>query len=105
LVAVYTYEDLEGPVAEPLPLLIPHPRLHAGRTGYPLANGGVRHVGGPVAMVVARDRYLAEDACGRIAVAYEPLAPVVGLDAAVAAERGGHDDGPGNVAARMVRGD
>src|SRR5215203_4102882 len=103
LVAVYTYEDLEGPVAEPLPLLIPHPRLHAGRTGYPLANGVVRHVGEPVAMVVARDRYLAEDACERIAVAYEPLAPVVGLDAAVAAERAVHDDVPDNVAARMVQ--
>ena len=103
LVAIYTYEDLEGPVAEPLPLLIPHPRLHAGRTAYPLANGVVRHVGEPVAMVVARDRYLAEDACERIAVAYEPLAPVVGLDAAVAAERTVHDDVPDNVAARMVQ--
>ena len=103
LVAVYTYEDLEGPMAEPLPLLIPHPRLHAGRTAYPLANGVVRHVGEPVVMVVARDRYLAEDACERIAVAYEPLAPVVGLDAAVAAERAVHDDVPDNVAARMVQ--
>ena len=34
LVAVYTYEDLDGPVAEPLPLLIPHPSLHAPRTAY-----------------------------------------------------------------------
>ena len=103
LVAIYTYEDLEGPVAEPLPLLIPHPRLHAPRTGYPLANGAVRHVGEPVAMVVARDRYLAEDACERIAVTYEPLPPVVGLDAAVAAEQTVHDDVPDNVAARMVQ--
>src|SRR5207302_465415 len=56
LVAVYTYEDLDGRVAEPLPLLIPHPSLHAPRTGYPLANGIVRHVGEPVVMVVAVDR-------------------------------------------------
>ena len=103
LVAVYTYEDLEGPVAEPLPLLIPHPRLHAPKTHYPLANGVVRHVGEPVAMVVARDRYLAEDACERIAVTYEPLAPVVGLEAALAAERTVHDDVPDNVAAWMVQ--
>jgi CO/xanthine dehydrogenase Mo-binding subunit len=54
-------------------------------------------------MVVARDRYLAEDACERIAVSYEPLPPVVGLDAAVAAERTVHDDVPDNVAARMVQ--
>jgi aerobic carbon-monoxide dehydrogenase large subunit len=103
LVAIYTYEDLEGPVAEPLPLLIPHPRLHAPRTAYPLANGTVRHVGEPVAMVVARDRYLAEDACERIAVGYQPLPPVVGLDAAVRAERSVHDDVPDNLAARMLQ--
>ena len=103
LVAIYTYEDLEGSVAEPLPLLIPHPRLHAPRTAYPLANGTVRHVGEPVAMVVARDRYLAEDACERIAVGYQPLPPVVGLDAAVRAERSVHDDVPDNVAARMLQ--
>ena len=37
VVAIYTYEDLEGPAAEPLPVLIPHPSLHAPRTGYALA--------------------------------------------------------------------
>jgi aerobic carbon-monoxide dehydrogenase large subunit len=104
LVAVYTYDDLQGPVAEPLPLLIPHPRLHAPRTAHVLANGIVRHVGEPVAMVVARDRYLAEDAAERIAVAYQPLPPVVGLDAAVRAERTVHPDVPDNVAAHMVQG-
>ncbi|HEX8132698.1 MAG TPA: aerobic carbon-monoxide dehydrogenase large subunit [Actinomycetes bacterium] len=103
LVAVYTYEDLDGPVAEPLPLLIPHPSLHAPRTAYPLANGAVRHVGEPVVMVVAADRYLAEDACDRIQVTYEPLPPVVGIDAAVRAEHAVHDDVPDNVAAHMVQ--
>ena len=43
-------------MAEPLPLLIPHPTLTAGRTAYPLANGIVRHVGEPIAMVVGTDR-------------------------------------------------
>ena len=86
LVAVYTYEDLTGRVAEPLPLLIPHPALHAPRTAYPLARDVVRHVGEPVAMVVATDRYLAEDAAERIVVSYETLPPVVGLAAARAAD-------------------
>ena len=36
----------------------------------------VRHVGDPVAMVVAESRYLAEDALEPIAVEYEPLEPV-----------------------------
>src|SRR4051812_31370650 len=71
LVAIYTYEDLSGPMAEPLPVLIPHPQLTAPRTGYPLANGEVNHVGEPIVMVVATDRYIAEDAAERILVSYE----------------------------------
>ncbi len=103
LVAVYTYEDLDGRVAEPLPLLIPHPSMHAPRTAYPLANGVVRHVGEPVAMVVASDRYVAEDVCDRVLVAYEPLPPVVGIDAALRAEHAVHDDVRDNVAAHMIQ--
>ena len=103
LVAVYTYEDLDGRVAEPLPLLIPHPSLHAPRTAHPLANGVVRHVGEPVAMVVASDRYVAEDACDRVLVTYEPLPPVVGIDAALRADHAVHDDVRDNVAAHMIQ--
>ncbi len=80
LVAIYTYEDLPGRLAEPLPLLIPHPALTNPRTGYALAREIVRHVGEPIAMVVGTDRYVAEDAAERIAVAYEPLPPVVGVE-------------------------
>ena len=100
LVAIYTYEDLTGPMAEPLPVLIPHPQLTAPRTGYPLANGIVRHVGEPIAMVIATDRYIAEDAAERILVSYEELPVVVGVDAAQAATATVHDDVPDNVAAR-----
>src|SRR5205807_695830 len=66
LVAVYTHADLPGKLAEPLPLLIPHPALTHGRTPCALANGEVNHVGEPVVMVVAHDRYLAEDAADLI---------------------------------------
>jgi aerobic carbon-monoxide dehydrogenase large subunit len=100
LVAVYTYEDLAGPLAEPLPVLIPHPQLTAPRTGYPLANGEVNHVGEPVVMVVATDRYVAEDAAERIAVTYEELPVVVGVDAAREARVAVHEGIPDNVAAR-----
>ena len=106
LVAIYTYDDLlaadetEGSsVAKPLPLLIPHPTLHAPRTGYPLAREEVNHVGEPVVMVVARDRYVAEDAAERILISYDFLPPVVGVDAARRAERAVHEDVPDNVAA------
>ncbi|MHB1592615.1 MAG: aerobic carbon-monoxide dehydrogenase large subunit [Streptosporangiaceae bacterium] len=103
LVAIYTHEDLPGRVGEPLPLLIPHPDLTHGRTGYPLAATEVNHVGEPVVMVVAADRYLAEDAAERIVVDYDPLPAVVGVDAARAAEHLVHPDVPGNVAARLVQ--
>src|SRR5580658_9323610 len=103
LVAIYTYEDLPERLAQPLPLLIPHPSLTHGRTPYPLANGEVNHVGEAVVMIVARDRYLAEDAADRIDVSYDPLPPVVGLDAARHAEHLVHPDVPGNLAANEVQ--
>src|SRR3954465_6533477 len=71
LVAIYTYDDLTGPMAEPLPVLIPHPQLHAPRTGYALARDEVNHVGEAVVMVVATDRYIAEDAVERIVGTYD----------------------------------
>jgi aerobic carbon-monoxide dehydrogenase large subunit len=102
---VWTYDDLTGPMAptmgEPLPLLIPHPQLTHGRTQYALAKDEVNYVGEAIAFVVADDRYLAEDAVGRIRVTYDFLPPVVGIPAARAAEHLVHDDVPGNVAARL----
>jgi len=100
VVAVYTYEDLFGPMAEPLPVLIPHPQLTAPRTGFPLARDVVQHVGEAVVMVVATDRYVAEDVCDRIVVTYEELPVVVGVDASRAAVHAVHEDVPDNVAAR-----
>ncbi|HEU4514682.1 MAG TPA: molybdopterin cofactor-binding domain-containing protein, partial [Nocardioidaceae bacterium] len=101
VLAVYTYDDLEGPMAEPLPLLIPHPALTHGRTQYALAKDEVNYVGEAIAMVVAVDRYVAEDAVDRIRVEYAMLEPVVGIDVARRADRLVHEDVPGNVAARL----
>jgi carbon-monoxide dehydrogenase large subunit len=98
---VWTHDDLTGAMAEPLPLLIPHPQLTHGRTQYALARDEVNYVGEAIAFVVADDRYVAEDAIGRIRVDYEFLPPVVGLEAARVAEHLVHADVPGNVAARM----
>ena len=44
---------------------------------YPLARDKVRYVGEPVAAVVAKDRYVAEDIKEMINVDYEPLTPLV----------------------------
>ncbi|PZS27921.1 MAG: xanthine dehydrogenase [Pseudonocardiales bacterium] len=103
LIAVYTWEDLPGRVAEPLPMLIPHPALTHPRTGYALARDTVNHVGEAVVMVVARDRYVAEDVCDLIGVTYEILPPVVGIEVAHLAEALVHADVPGNVAAHLVQ--
>ena len=74
VVAVLTGEDVRGvlgmiPTAAALPELKvpPHP---------PLAIDEVNHVGEPVAVVVADDRYRARDAVDLIEVDYEPLPAV-----------------------------
>jgi len=103
LIGIYTYEDLEGRVAEPLPLLIPHPALLNGRTGYPLANEYVRHVGEAIVMVIAEDRYVAEDVVDLIKVSYEILKPVVGIEHAKAAHNAVHSSVPNNVSAHSVK--
>ncbi|MEJ7650210.1 MAG: aerobic carbon-monoxide dehydrogenase large subunit [Nakamurella sp.] len=103
VIAVYTYEDLGGAAAEPLPVLIPHPALHAPRTNHPLAKDVVRHVGEAIVMVVATDRYIAEDAVAAIEVSYEFLPPVIGLTAARAAQHLVHPDVPDNVSAHLVQ--
>jgi carbon-monoxide dehydrogenase large subunit len=99
--AVYTAADL-GAFNQPAPLVVPHPNLTHGRTQRPLAAGKVCYIGEAVAMVVAEDRYTAEDAAGLIEVDWQPLPAVV--DFRVAAEAGQpwvHDDVPNNVAARL----
>jgi carbon-monoxide dehydrogenase large subunit len=98
---VWTIDDLSGPMAEPLPLLIPHPALTQGRTQYALADGEVNYVGEAIAFVVAEDRYLAEDAVSKIRVSYDFLPPVVGIPAARAAKNAVHADVPDNVGARL----
>ncbi|MGH3470609.1 MAG: aerobic carbon-monoxide dehydrogenase large subunit [Nocardioidaceae bacterium] len=103
LVALYTYDDLEGRAAEPLPLLIPHPALTHGRTPYALAKDEVNHVGEAIAMVVATDRYVAEDAAALIEVTYDLLPAVVGIEPARDGADLVHPDVPGNVAATLVQ--
>ncbi|MDX2707346.1 xanthine dehydrogenase family protein molybdopterin-binding subunit [Streptomyces sp. PA03-6a] len=83
VVAAYSGRDLaEGlgslpcawPVTEDI-VLPEHP---------PVAVDEVRHTGDPVAVVVARDRYAAADALEAIDIDYEPLPPVLDMEAALA---------------------
>ena len=96
---VVTCDEIEFLDTE-MPLLIPDPSLTNPRTQRPLARGEVFYVGQTIAMVVADDRYVAEDAADLVEVVYEPLEPVVGVDRAVAAgTRSVHAGVAGNVAA------
>ena len=61
IVAVYTCDDI-GHLDQELPLLIPHDCMTDPRTARPLARDDVYYVGQPVVMIVAIDRYVAEDA-------------------------------------------
>src|SRR6266702_5001577 len=70
--AVYTCDDI-GVLDREMPLLIPHPCMSNPQTQRPLARGDVHYVGQTIAMVVAVDRYTAEDAAALIEVDYVPL--------------------------------
>ena len=72
-----------------------------------LARDRVRYAGEPVAVVVADDRYAAEDAAARVAVDYEPLEPVVDAHRAMNGGIALHETTVDNVATRYVvsRGD
>jgi 2-furoyl-CoA dehydrogenase large subunit len=78
VVGVLTGADV-AELSRPFPAGIDSPVPH-----YAAAHETARFVGEPVAVVVARDRYLAEDACELIEAEYEPLEPV--LDPVAAAE-------------------
>jgi len=65
-----------GTFARPLPQVVPHPALRSAMPS-PLAADRARFVGEAVAVVVAEDRYQAEDALEHIRVEYEPLPVVV----------------------------
>src|SRR5271163_1912415 len=69
---VYTCDDI-GKLDMLMPLLIPHPSMKNPKTQRPLARKDVYYVGQTIAMVVAVDRYVAEDAAALIDVAFEPL--------------------------------
>src|SRR5919107_4885919 len=92
---VITPSDLDG-----VPGL--RPVLHRDEfvaTEMPLLAGEmIRHAGEPVAMVLADSPHAAEDGAEAVAVDYEPLEPVVSLEAALAGDaRAVHEGAEGNV--------
>ena len=64
----------------------------------PLAEGEVKFVGDPVAVVVAESRYIAEDAVELVDVDYEPLPAIADFTTAVDSDDVVHEAYPDNVA-------
>jgi len=82
---VWTFDDLPPVLRDkPFPLLVQNPMIRQPRTWFALARDEVVYVGEPVAIIVADDRYIAEDAAERIRIDYRPLPAV--SDARSAAE-------------------
>ena len=107
VLAVYTADDL-GDLWAPGPLLVPPPPVEGAffvaRTQVPLARGKVRHVGEPLAVVIAEDPYIAEDALEDIWPEIEYLPPVVRLESALAPDAPRiHEDLDSNLAAHLIQ--
>jgi len=108
VVAVYTAEDM-GDFWRPGPLIVPPPSKVEGivfhaRTQIPMVKDKARHIGDPLAVVIAESRYIAEDALEDIIVDYEPLEAVVDLEKALEPDAPlVYDDLDSNLAAHVIQ--
>ena len=75
--AVLTARDMPGRLAtDPIPTPVPNPAITGMRTQRALATQEVCYVGETIALVIADNRYVAEDAAAAITVEFAPLAAV-----------------------------
>jgi carbon-monoxide dehydrogenase large subunit len=100
VLGVFTGKDMKEAGFGPIPCAWVVPNSDSKTPPYPpIAIDVVRYVGNAVAIVVAADRYAANDGAEAVEVDYEPL-PVV-VDAEKATQKGApqlHADAPGNLA-------
>jgi aerobic carbon-monoxide dehydrogenase large subunit len=96
--AVLTGEDLNPDVRE---LWYSNPGKGQETPMTPLAAGEVRFAGEPVALVVATDRYLAEDAADLVMVDLDPLNPLVDYRSALGSDDAIHEGYAGNLIGKM----
>lgn len=89
-----------GESQKPLPVLLVDEMRSV--VHMPLAEREVHYAGQPVAVVVADDPYVAQDAAERVAVEYAPLPAVVDLERAAAGAPFVHESLGTNVAYRQV---
>ena len=109
VIAVFTSADMpERMQRERMPMLVPNAAIAALRTQHALAVEEICYVGQTVAVVIARSRYIAEDALALIDADYEALPAVSDLKSAIAPGAPvAHADLPNNIASdfKMEYGD
>ena len=100
---VLTAGDMPGHLAtQPIPTPVPNPAIAAMRTQRALAREEVCYVGEAIALVVADNRYVAEDAAGAVAIDFERLDAVSDcLKGLAGGAARSHSDLATNVAARV----
>jgi carbon-monoxide dehydrogenase large subunit len=99
--AVLTADDLPPRMATgQIPMLVPNPSIRTPRTQLALARHEVCYVGQTIAVVIAANRYLAEDAAAAVAIDFEVLPAVSDYrDAAKSGAACAHSDLASNIAA------
>jgi carbon-monoxide dehydrogenase large subunit len=99
--AVLTAGDLPAPMAtSQIPMLVPSPAIKVPRTQLALARDEVCYVGQTIAVAIAENRYLAEDAAAAVAIDFEVLPAVSDYrDAARPEAARAHSDLATNIAA------
>ena len=98
VLTVFTLDDLRPLWKMPLPVIVEADggtfEESYATERYPLASDRVRHVGDPVAVVVASDPYAAADGASAVSVEYEPLEPLSTPDRALSKDAPSLHDSP-----------
>ncbi|HET8937255.1 MAG TPA: xanthine dehydrogenase family protein molybdopterin-binding subunit [Polyangiales bacterium] len=95
--AIYTAKDLARFKIDMLNFFLGAPAIPIA----PLSAAHVAFVGDPVALVIAEDRYIAEDAAGLVTVEYDAEEPIVTIAQAMQDTRSVHPGMDSNVAVGM----
>lgn len=103
IVGIFQLKDFDVIAQKPMILANPSPLIKQALTQTMLASEEVCYVGQAIAVIVAENRYIAEDAAQLVVVDYEPL-PVV-IDARIAAQKNAplvHQHATDNLAATVA---
>ena len=103
VVAVFTLADFGPIAAKPMVQAYPHPAIKQNLTPFPLAKDEVCYVGEAIAVVIAENRYVAEDAAACVVVEYESLPAVIDARDAIKPDaRLAHRNAPNNIGASVA---